>query len=378
MPADLTSYLASRYLVADTKPTKKRKRKHNKDGGDGLLITDDDDSGWTTKGGRGGNDDDDDETNVVGAGGGYGAGGTIAGTSAEFRKTKKSNWTVLGDGGGSSLGTGTPNAAENDADAIIAAAAADTAAALAAEDEAPVVEAEAGANTTKKSAALMSDGTHAGLQSAASVTAQLERRRREEREQYERERQEKRERRRKRGEDDEESGEEEVVYRDATGRRVDVALRRQEVRQAAVEAEQKERDAKDALRGDVQREQARQRREELADAALMPLARGADDEAMNRELKAQARWNDPMAAFLTEKVPAAAATGGASGSAPNAGAKSIRPAYRGPAAPNRYGIRPGYRWDGVDRGIGFEAERFKAINRRERNRDLDYQWQTDV
>lgn len=383
MPADLTSYLASRYLVADTKPTKKRKRKHNKD--DGLLITDDDDSGWTNKGsGRGGGDDDDDDTNIVGAGGGYGAGGTIAGTSAEFRKTKKSNWTVLGSKDGSSTGTGTPNAGggiETDADAIIAAAAADTAAALAAEDEAPVVEAESASASASKPAALMSDGTHAGLQSAASVTAQLERRRREEREQYERERQEKRERRKRRGEDNaEESGEEEVVYRDATGRRVDVALRRQEVRQAALEAEHKERDAKDALRGDVQREQARQRREELADAALMPLARGADDEDMNRELKAQARWNDPMAAFLTKETPAAVSSGsGKTASKAGAGpAKSSRPVYRGPAAPNRYGIRPGYRWDGVDRGIGFEAERFKAINRVERNKDLDYQWQTDV
>ncbi|KAL1900485.1 Pre-mRNA-splicing factor cwc26 [Sporothrix stenoceras] len=373
MPADLTSYLAERYLVADTKPTtKKRKRKHNKDGGggDGLLITDDDDSGWT-KGG--GNKDDDDDDEVIGAGGGYGAGGTIAGTSAEFRKTKKSNWTVLGNAGAETSSTSTP-APETDADAIIAAAAADTAAALAAEDEAPVVEAESGSSSKKP--ALMSDGTHAGLQSAASVTAQLERRRREEREQYERERKEKRERRRKRGED-EESGEEEVVYRDATGRRVDVALRRQEVRQAALEAEQKERDAKDALRGDVQREQARQRREELADAALMPLARGADDEEMNRELKAQARWNDPMAAFLSKETPITASSAGKTVSKAGS-AKSSRPVYRGPAAPNRYGIRPGYRWDGVDRGIGFEAERFKAINRRERNKDLDYQWQMDV
>ncbi|ERS98904.1 hypothetical protein HMPREF1624_04096 [Sporothrix schenckii ATCC 58251] len=385
MPADLTSYLASRYLVADTKPTKKRKRKHNKDGGDGLLITDDDDSGWAKKGGRGGGSDDDaDEPTIAG-------GGTVAGTSAAFRKTKKSNWTVLGSTPKSN--TNTPSAgettadtaADTDADAIIAAAAADTAAALAAEDEAPVVEGEDGTATPRASAVLMSDGTHAGLQSAASVTAQLERRRREEREQYERERREKRERRRQRGGGDKGglSGEEEedVVYRDATGRRVDVALRRQEARQAALEAEQKERDAKEALRGDVQRDQARQRREELADAALMPLARGADDEAMNRELKAQTRWNDPMAAFLAEKTPAAAASGGGSGGgggSASTAAKSGRPVYRGPAAPNRYGIRPGYRWDGVDRGIGFEAERFKAINRRERDRDLNYQWQMDV
>ncbi|CAK7204797.1 Pre-mRNA-splicing factor cwc26 [Sporothrix eucalyptigena] len=380
---DLTSFLASRYLVADENPTKKRKRK-DKSGRKGnatedLLIQDDDELGWSSKG-RGGDDDDDDDdiSKIVGAGGGYGSGGTVAGTSAEFRKTKKSNWTTVGNVSGSGGGSG--NDAE--ADAIIAAAAADTQAALAAEDEAPVVDES---TATKKNPVLMSDGTHAGLQSAASVTAQLERRRREEREQYEREREEKRERRRKRREergegagdhpDDRSEGEEEVVYRDATGRRVDVALRRHEARQAVLEAEQKEKAAKEALLGDVQREQARQRREELADAALLTVARHADDEEMNRELKAQTRWNDPMAPFLK---PAAAVSSGGGGSAKAKTSKADRPVYRGPAAPNRYGIRPGYRWDGVDRGIGFEAERFKAMNRRERNRDLEYQWQMDL
>ncbi|CAK7226590.1 Pre-mRNA-splicing factor cwc26 [Sporothrix curviconia] len=393
---DLTSFLASRYLVADEKPTKKRKRK-DKSGrknavAESLLIQDDDDFGWSSTGRRGGggdddNDDDDenDISKIVGAGGGYGSGGTVAGTSAEFRKTKKSNWTVVGGGDDDDNKNSKPTknvSFDTEADAVIAAAAADAKAAMAAQDEAPVID------PASSNPVLMSDGTHAGLQSAASVTAQLERRRREERDQYERERQEKRERRRQRreergeggGDDDDRSeGEEEVVYRDATGRRVDVALRRHEARQAAVAAEQKERAAKEALLGDVQREQARQRREELADAALLPLARKADDEDMNRELKAQTRWNDPMAAFL--RPAAATSRGGATGSGKSksaAASKAERPVYRGPAAPNRYGIRPGYRWDGVDRSIGFEAERFKAINRKERTRDLEYQWQMDV
>lgn len=373
MAGDLTSYLASRYLVADTKPTKKRKRKHNAGGGDGLLITDDDDLGWSQ--GRGG-DDGGDEDGLGGPGTG---GATVAGTSAEFRKAKKSGWKTLSGG---QAGTDTTlheqtvranDAAAAAADAIISQAAADTEAALAAEDEAPVVD---------NARALMSDGTHAGLQSAASVMAQLERRRREEREQYE---QERRERRRKKkaaggdgGGDEPSEGEEEVVYRDATGRRVDVAMRRQQVRQAAADAENKERAAKEALRGDVQRQEARQRREQLEDAALMPVARGADDEEMNRELKGQMRWNDPMAQFLQkQEEPAAASATAASSGNTASRSRSNRPTYKGPAAPNRYGIRPGYRWDGVDRSNGFEADRFKAINRRERNKGLEYAWQMD-
>ncbi|OAA68425.1 Bud13 [Niveomyces insectorum RCEF 264] len=398
MASDLTSYLASRYLVAESKPSKKRKRKHNTSNTDGLLITDDDEFGWNKRLG-GGKDDEDEDA---------GGSAAIAGTSAEFRKSKKSNWKTLGGGagdGGGSSGDGGPAtaprrptanddaavAAAAEADAIISAAAAETAAAQAAEDEAPVVagvdgRAAGDGEETGRAAApvLMGDGTHAGLQSAASVMAQLEKRRREEREQYERERQERRARRRQQQQtqtqtqkDDTATGErsdeeEEVVYRDATGRRVDVTLRRQEMRQAALEAEQKERAAKEALKGDVQRERARQRREQLADAALIPLARGADDTEMNRELKEQARWNDPMAPFLREKKPA-----GGGGSGPKGGNTTGRPVYRGPAPSNRYGIRPGYRWDGVDRSIGFEAERFKAINRRERNRGLEYEWQMD-
>ena len=107
---------------------------------------------------------------------------------------------------------------------------------------------------------------------------------------------------------------------------------------------------------------------------MMPLARGKDDEELNREMKEARRWNDPMAQFLEpDEAPRAA---GRSGKGAGRGA-SRRPVYKGACPPNRYGIRPGYRWDGVDRGNGFEAERFKALNRRERNKGLEYAWQTD-
>ncbi|RYP63389.1 hypothetical protein DL769_006964 [Monosporascus sp. CRB-8-3] len=346
MPSDLSAYLATHYLTADPKPSKKRKRKQAGAAADaGLLITDDADTGWTRSGG--GEDEDEDEDGIE---------ASVAGTSAEFRKAKKSGWKVVGGASASDdpSATTTPqqqntqnqaredaDASAREADAILATAAADASAAGGAEgdDDAPV---------------MMSDGTHAGLQSAAAVSAQLERRRKAERAEFE-----------KTAKSHKEA---ETVYRDATGRRVDVEWKRAEARRAAAAAREKEEAAQRALRGDAQAREAERRREELLDARTMAFARTADDEALNEELRAQTRWGDTMAQFV-----------GSGGGGADGKRKRLkgRPVYQGAAPPNRYGIRPGYRWDGVDRGNGFEAERFKAINRRERNKGLEYSWQMD-
>lgn len=51
------------------------------------------------------------------------------------------------------------------------------------------------------------------------------------------------------------------------------------------------------------------------------------------------------------------------------------PKYRGPPAPpNRFGILPGYRWDGVDRSTGFEKKYFDSISIREANKNDFYKW----
>jgi pre-mRNA-splicing factor CWC26 len=294
----------------------------------------------------------------------------VAGTSAEFRRAKKSAWKTVGDGAPKK------NDDNDAADAILASAAAESAAAAGrtAADEAPAVADGDGDGDVR-----MSDGTFAGLQSAKAISAQLAKRREEEMAELEAMEREKKARKKKRkGTDEDEDEEDQVVLRDATGRRVDVSMARAEARRAAAEAEEKarrdEEARKRALKGDVQLEEARRRREALEDAALMPLARGKDDEELNAEMKAARRWNDPMAQFLGDDDP----TPTTSGKAKTGGkSHSRRPVYKGAAPPNRYGIRPGYRWDGVDRGNGFEAERFKALNRRERNKGLEYAWQMD-
>lgn len=330
----LSSYLASKYLSADpksTKPSKKRKRKGTEQ--EGLIIADDDDNSWAKSTEK----DNDDDPLVSSTG------------SAEFRKSKKSAWKTVGVPAMKSKVQDTESAS---ADLIIAQVAQENAE-KGDDDDAPVVE-----NIVK-----MTDGTHAGLQSGAAVAAQMAQRKREEEAEWKEE-----ERRLRR--EGKKLGAEETVYRDATGRRIDISMKRAEARREAEEKARKEREEKENAKGDVQREAAVKRREELEDAIFMPLARTIDDEDMNRELKERDRWNDPAAMFLTEKRQ----TDGVK-SRTTAGTKKL---YTGAAQPNRYGIRPGWRWDGVDRSNGWEGERFKAINRKVRNKDLDFAWQMDT
>ncbi|RMZ83414.1 hypothetical protein DV737_g1660, partial [Chaetothyriales sp. CBS 132003] len=172
--------------------------------------------------------------------------------------------------------------------------------------------------------------------------------------------------------------------------RIDVNAKRIEARQREREAEElKKRQRQDAM-GDVQRRERQERKQDLEDAKFLTLARTADDEEMNERLKSQVRWGDVMAGYMTEKQKReddgpssrarADAAPGKSRNRGEGGQKSRLTAgreYQGHAPPNRYGIKPGWRWDGVDRGNGFEKQWFQARAQKARNTDLTYQWQED-
>lgn len=197
----------------------------------------------------------------------------------------------------------------------------------------------------------MESGAHAGLQTADQVTAQLKRKQEEERNRF-------------LAEGAERSGKgTETIYRDASGRIINVAMKRAEARKKAEEEAAKAAAHVEAQKGDIQKAERERRKEALKEAKFMPVARYADDVEMNEELKEKERWNDPAAQFLTKTKKGKSATG--------------KPLYSGPFMPNRYGIRPGHRWDGVDRGNGFEKEYFAARNRRRDLKELDYAWQMD-
>ncbi|KAI1628007.1 Pre-mRNA-splicing factor of RES complex-domain-containing protein [Exophiala viscosa] len=379
--ANLADYLAKNYLNAtnssdqasgdfqDSSRPKKKRRKAKDQPDSGLMIADDDDA-LTLKGSSSRRDDEDDNTPTFETG--------IK--SAEFRKKKSVNWKVVSTGDEPSSNPNQPTSADADteADRILAEAAAESdqrRREIEDEDAPAIVE------TEQDEAPKMSSGAKAGLQTAADTLALIER------EERERALEKKRSKSRK-----EKSPEQETIYRDATGRRIDVSMKRAEARAAEAEKRRAEKQAKEDAMGDVQRRERDAAKKDLEEAKFLSLARGADDEQMNDQLRQVQRWDDPMAQYMAEKAAEergprdAVATKGTGGGAGGAGAgagsaktvaKSRSRVYAGHAPPNRYGIAPGWRWDGVDRGNGFEKDWFQARSRSTRNADLEYQWQMD-
>lgn len=384
--ANLAAYLAKNYLnasnpsqsassssnpdFADSSRPKKKRRK-NKDSetqSSGLLIADDD-AELSLRGATNKNRDDEDDdvpmydTNVK---------------SAEFRKKKSSGWTVV-DETSTTAGEKEKNDEDAEADRIISEAAAESALRrqeIEDEDAPAIVDVP---SSTTTSGPRMQSGARSGLQTAADTAKLIEAEEREKARELSRSNKGK-----KSKTNDGDNPEEETIYRDATGRRIDVSLKRAEARRAEMEKIAAEKKARDEARGDVQRAEREQKKLDLEEAKFLTVARGADDEDMNRELKDVVRWDDPMAMYMAQKKAEERALegpgtrgGGAKGNGKAGGSVVRKKVYQGAAPPNRYGILPGWRWDGVDRGNGFEKDWFQARGRKARNEDLSYQWQMD-
>ncbi|KAL4398894.1 Pre-mRNA-splicing factor Cwc26 [Malassezia pachydermatis] len=154
-----------------------------------------------------------------------------------------------------------------------------------------------------------------------------------------------------------------TVYRDAQGRRVNIEEEEERLKQEEQERLRKKEEQKQWNRGLVQRREEAEQRAMLDSARHEQLTkyvshywaniRYADDKHLNSELRERVHWDDPARAFLTRR----------------AGRRVVRPQYEGPAPPpNRFGIKPGYRWDGVDRSNGFERKMLMSINNAQRIR----------
>ncbi|KAL0410584.1 UNVERIFIED_CONTAM: Derlin-1 [Sesamum latifolium] len=135
-------------------------------------------------------------------------------------------------------------------------------------------------------------------------------------------------------------------------------------------------------KGLAQKREAEARLQEIEKEKDKPFARGRDDPDLDAMLKERLRWGDPMAHLVKKKhLESVLPDLGDNEKMKESGfiIPQEIPSHswirRGlDAAPNRYGIKPGRHWDGVDRSTGYEKELFKRMNEKRATEREAYLW----
>ncbi|KAJ4836393.1 hypothetical protein Tsubulata_021514 [Turnera subulata] len=172
----------------------------------------------------------------------------------------------------------------------------------------------------------------------------------------------------------------EPVYRDKkTGQRIS----KEEFLKPKQKIEEKPKEIKlEWGQGLAQKREAEARLQELEVEKEKPFARTRDDPELDKMLKDRLRWGDPMAHLVKKKHSEPALQDLGNNEKMKESGFIIPqdiPSHswitrRLEPAPNRYGIRPGRHWDGVDRSNGFEKQMFKRMNEKRATETEAYLW----
>ncbi|XP_077284282.1 uncharacterized protein LOC143909899 [Arctopsyche grandis] len=165
-----------------------------------------------------------------------------------------------------------------------------------------------------------------------------------------------------------------------TGRNAQAVKRNLRAGKRETEADIQEKKEKEAKRiemeakysrwgkGIKQVEEQEERIKDYLHESSKPLARYRDDQDLDDALKGKERTGDPMLEYMRKKE---LEKGGV-----KTETKSF-PVYQGPYPPNRFNIRPGHRWDGVDRSTGYEKNYFQTKNNKKALEEEMYKWSTE-
>ncbi|KAF9595321.1 hypothetical protein IFM89_038473 [Coptis chinensis] len=170
----------------------------------------------------------------------------------------------------------------------------------------------------------------------------------------------------------------EPVFRDKEGKR----MSKEEVLKLQKGEEKPKEKKLEWGKGLAQKREAEAREHELELERERPFARTKDDPELDKMLKERVRWGDPMAHLVKRKHSDLILEDlGDNEKMKESG--FIIPqkvpnhswiVRRIDAAPNRYGIKPGRHWDGVDRSNGYEKEYFKRTNEKQATEREAYLW----
>ncbi|XP_074583245.1 uncharacterized protein LOC141839405 [Curcuma longa] len=168
----------------------------------------------------------------------------------------------------------------------------------------------------------------------------------------------------------------EPVYRDAKGK----VISKEELLKPKEEEKPKEKKLEWG-KGLAQKRQAEANTRELELEKDKPFARTKDDPDLDKMLKERVRWGDPMAHLVKKNSETILEDLGENEAMKESGfiIPQTIPAHswlkRGvDCPPNRYGIKPGRHWDGVDRSNGFEKDMYKRQNEKRATEREAYLW----
>lgn len=158
-----------------------------------------------------------------------------------------------------------------------------------------------------------------------------------------------------------------IVVRDRRGRNKDFEKDVEKEREKAEFEKARKKDYDRWGKGLKQIEDIEKRYQEHVHEASKPLARMADDEDLQNHLRNQERIDDPMLEYFRRKKQDDNKKKGV----------EEKPKYQGQFPDNRFNIRPGYRWDGVDRSNGYEKKYFGMVNSKKSLEEEAYRYSTE-
>lgn len=139
----------------------------------------------------------------------------------------------------------------------------------------------------------------------------------------------------------EQSEQPQTIYRDSSGLKIDIEARKKQLEELK-ELQLAEKAAKQQQinQSEVEKLQQKQLAENLKKSQTFHISK--QDEQYNSIMRAKRRFDDPLQSFQSETAPADISLTG-------------RPNYsKGISPANRFTIKAGYFWDGIDRSNGFE------------------------